>query len=56
MAFSVTLEKMLNVCNFSVSGSVNTSGSQKNIGGIAGVNYGTITTAHFMEKSMVQHM
>ena len=29
------------VCNLNVSGSVNTSGSQKNIGGIAGVNYGT---------------
>ena len=38
------------VCNFSVSGSVNTSGSQKNIGGIAGVNYGTITNCTFYGK------
>ena len=47
---TVRLGENAYVCNFSVSGSVNTSGSQKNIGGIAGVNYGTITNCTFYGK------
>ena len=38
------------VCNLNVSGSINTSGTQKNIGGIAGVNYGIITNCIFYGK------
>lgn len=38
------------VYNLSVSGTITASGSQKNIGGIAGVNYGTISNCAYVGK------